>query len=697
MPNIFIPGIRRNIGAQQPRWPWRLNEGSDQAEGLALWVPSRGENGLITDLINFDPATLENPGNIAQQAHANGGWATFVDASGDVVFKTPTADLNNYPLMMAALYVPGPDAGFQRIGHITDVASAFRQLFIFYNGTTNVLGAFHHVYSGGADSATATGSIIVNPGEVVHCAGKFLSRLAGDISVYSNGIFDGNADQDATASINANDEVGFGRLTDSTPADTTDFQMIDFRLYDKDVPDDVIFKMYDVPTRYELYEEFGQRTYYDMGGARDDVKIAVASAATITATGNQIFTAALDGKTPKAALFISSRATAEGTPAASYSFGVGACDAVAEWALATTALDAVGTTQTGKIGRSTACILLAAHTNSPTITGEASFVSFQANEVTINWSNAPDEADRITVILFAGDDLEVDVNSFKAANLVDTSVDVATGFEPDLVLFASGGFEFSGTKDHSVFSFGVAHNSTSIIQRCLAMHDEHAIGTTALSNVLLNNRCIAQQSFGTIDWSGELTAFNPGPSPAAGFTQTTRVAAAGTLEDIGYLALKIGGLRAWIGSIDTPTATGDDVNANPGFTPQAVLLGMSMLSVENTVQIDGNAGALGISAFTEDAESSIAIASEDAVVTSNVQQLQSDVAVDLKPDDGSTTNDFIATGPKGTGSFDTLGFTLDYSAVDAGTVRKWFGIAIEQSQPDPAPAIFLQPMLVVAN
>ena len=122
----------------------------------------------------------------------------------------------------------------------------------------------------------------------------------------------------------------------------------------------------------------------------------------------------------------------------------------------------------------------------------------------------------------------------------------------------------------------------------------------------------------------------------------------------------------------TPTSTGNDSEAGPGFTPQFVMMLPTMAEAASTIYWDALGGGFGISTFDDDDEYCNSINYEDEVATSNTQSLSDDKAANLPDDDGSqgVEASFV--------SFDANGWTLNYTAVKANA-KLWPYLAIGEA------------------
>ncbi len=413
------------------------------------------------------------------------------------------------------------------------------------------------------------------------------------------------------------------------------------------------------------------------------VTIAVTRAAVNTATGNQDFTTAdLGGLTPKAAWFIVTHATTDGTATNNAVLGIGAAtDTSEQWALGIFTQNAQANTNTGRRIVSDECVLKLNSTDA-NVDGEADFVSFIANGVRINWGNAPSAAYLLTVILFAGTDLIAHAGTFVMPNSVDGTVDVNTvGFEPDVVLNGTIGVSVLDTAFNTIqFGHGVALNTSPVQQYCSGCQSSDNLSDAYTSGHITDDYGILEVDFdGTLTgWGGEFGSFD-----AQGFSVVQRLGSGA--DYVGFLAMAFGGAVDFeAGIIDSPIANGNQAIAAPGFTPQFVHVGLTQMQAIDTAYEDSaQAGSYGVSVFDSDDEYCNSIQEERGSVTTDTQSLSDDTVINLPDDDGSVgwVASFV--------SFDANGWTWNFSA-SHGTAVKWWYLAIEEE----AAPVAGQPMML---
>jgi hypothetical protein len=398
------------------------------------------------------------------------------------------------------------------------------------------------------------------------------------------------------------------------------------------------------------------------------LNVEVTRVACNTSTGTQDITISGFG-TPKAAMFICTLATADGTPVSGYMISYGAATGASnEWCVMFQDEDGQATTDRRGATESDRVIRMN-NTADSTIDGDAEFNSWITDGVRIDWQTAPSAAWLLTVILFTGSDLSAHANYADLGDSLNNAVNITDpGFEPALVLsacFCQHGAD-SSTPATLRASFGLIHNDGggSITQRCIGLYGSQGSGTSGADGRITATYGIMEiDSDSLLDWGGEFGSFD-----SSGFTVTTRIAG-GNNTAMFYLALGLGTFSGWVGTVDTPTSTGNDSQSGPNFLPQFVFSIMSMMeAVDTAYHDDALAGSYGFSAFSDSTEYANSVQTENGVATSNTQSLSDDTAVELPDDDGSTGLTAAFT------SFDATGWNWNFSAVEANA-KKFFSMA----------------------
>lgn len=426
-----------------------------------------------------------------------------------------------------------------------------------------------------------------------------------------------------------------------------------------------------------------ENTTYDTSwqeGEGTGVITAVYRTTAETDLGTQnITTSDLGGHTPEAAIVIATYTTTDGTGAANHRFSYGAATGASnEWYVTERQVDNIGggagTVTYSRSGSDALLNLDNTATNTNSTQAKAEFSAFITNGITINWTDAAEDAIHLTVIFFAGDALQAYAGSKDLADTAyvdntDPTPDVGyveftePGFQPDMI-FTGLGYDTATPANQSAFGL-VQYNGSVVTQQSLLHYFVNNAGTYGGMTRAINNGGVGQLTpVGNIDWYGSFHDFN-----SNGFTVRTNTNGAnGT--DLRYLALDFGTLSNWVGTHTTATSTGQANEIGPGFTPQLVFQIMNGTEAYNTLYSDSRAGSFGFSAFSSTAAYSAGMSSEDGVTTSNTQTINDDKAI-LFPDDDGTT--LIA------GDFDGMdthdGWYIDYTTVTA-TGKKFLAAAI---------------------
>ncbi len=401
------------------------------------------------------------------------------------------------------------------------------------------------------------------------------------------------------------------------------------------------------------------------------VTVAVTRVACNTSTGTQdITTSDLGGLTPKAAMVFLSTAVTDGTAADDRVFMWGITDGTNEYNMSHFSDHGVTTSDSEWDNNGPTFIYIQ---NAVGVQdGSAAFSAWITNGIRINWTDAPAAAYLLTVVLFAGTDLSVDVDSIGMGNVVDTATDItAPGFTPDVIFCF-----IQGSHNSNPRGFGMAHfdGVSTITQRCVTVNDRDNRTTTQQYLIIQTDRVVEQRlgAFG-LDYYVVLSDFD-----ANGFTVTNRSDGANN-DSFTYLALNFGGaVSSWVGTHNTGTSTGNVSDTGPGFTPQFVFQMLSLAEATATQYTANRAGSIGFSAIDANNEYTTIVSSEDAVTTTNTQSLSDDRAIVVPDDDG--TLDIEATFV----SFDANGWTVNYSNAPA-TAKLFFALAIEAEAGAAAP------------
>lgn len=396
-------------------------------------------------------------------------------------------------------------------------------------------------------------------------------------------------------------------------------------------------------------------------------EFAVAQATARTDTGTRDF-AVTGFTTPNAVMYFCGTGITNGTAAVDSDVCIGAADGTSERADFVTNEDGQGTIDNER-GAVTDKVIEMLRDGSNTTDGHCDHSSFAATKAVVNWDNGLRQLSRVNALLIKATNVVLGTIVSNATEN-STTESGSLGFAPNVIFIFSVGVNDDATLTDKMVSFGFAVNNDSTIeQACHVVSDDDGGAAALCAGQIRDNRCGANQDRGaTTGGTIELTTFG-----ADTFTITTRDDTGG--DSFRFLALNVGDSLRSVVSWDAPSATGDKAVTGVGFQPDLVVTLCANHTAYNSATIDANAGGQTISLVTAGEEYSFSHAEEDAATTSNTQSLVDNKAINHTLDDG--TSEHVATGPGGSGSLDSDGFTFNFSV--AGSARKWRSLCIGQA------------------
>lgn len=350
-------------------------------------------------------------------------------------------------------------------------------------------------------------------------------------------------------------------------------------------------------------------------------------------TGTQDITISGFG-TPVGAVFIWSVVDTLGTRVDELRGSIGATDGTNQWASAFQSANGSGNVQCHR--QSTQSHVVRS-INSVGSAGGAAFDSFITDGVRVTWSGSEFGGKVLTVILFRNVNFACGVATLGAST--GNTVTVTPGFRmAGLITMADSGL-FDGTyQGFDVFRAGFAsYDGSTIRQSCFSRQNNDGFGTSDPTSSCRD---------GAVHNGNNGTAY----ATVQNVTSTNfEFLTEGSLGyPIGWAA--IGGVYAWAGTLDTPTATGDEDYTGMGFQPRAGLLMPTMeLSATGSVSSDARAGAVAFGAFNGTSEACTAWADQDGVTTTNTQSDIRAQALNFDADSGAdamdaTFSEWLSTG-----------------------------------------------------
>nr|MBI5455550.1 M23 family metallopeptidase [Candidatus Levybacteria bacterium] len=389
-----------------------------------------------------------------------------------------------------------------------------------------------------------------------------------------------------------------------------------------------------------------------------------------TSTGSQSVTGI--GFKPKAIIFYWTNQTANGTVSEGSNvagsqgmgFATGSANeaALSGWDEGQTAAT---TLDNGRATYNNASIVIQGNLGALTL-GVADFTSFDPDGFTLNWSVA--DANAYIIYYYALSETIVSnatVNSFSFTTGTGNLSVTNAGFQPDFVLFMTGGTTTHGsnTANGMIFTIGAASSSTSEWTTA-------AYSTEAVSAADLSDDCAWQRTDASIALIGTTVACGTTTEDAlADFTQFTSTgfdinksnAPAGAF-DVFYLALKGNATSFSVGSFNKPTATGNNSVSISNFQPAGLML--ASRSMVSSTTVDSGSATAGI--FSMGATSGL---SQEGAISragiDNVDASTPDFRTSSTKAISAVKGDGTLTGEANLASFDSSGFTLKWTTADA--------------------------------
>jgi len=394
--------------------------------------------------------------------------------------------------------------------------------------------------------------------------------------------------------------------------------------------------------------------------------VAIATGALQGVAGSTDFTVSGFG-TPAAAIVVFGEANSGSNPQVDGGMGIGFWDGTTQNVARNNNVDG-GATSDGLRAQVSGLIAY-----SSTLGAEYT-ISNITDGVRITLTSGASSRDRFaTVMLFAG--VSAKAGMFTPNATQDSTASSASlGFAPKIVFVTCVGLggDGSGT-DHSILTFGFAD---ATMNRGILRSSELAISDESATIWASETRCCGQLLAGGLTWAGEITTLG-----ADTFTMTTRDGGSGG-DTVFYLALGGADCSFDVGTLTTPTATGDSVNATD-TSPDALLLMLST-ATGTTAHTDSGANGSMVGMATDANEYAVGYQVEDGAATMNCNSAYSSAAC-LNLDSssaGSLTHMCDATV-----TLNSNDFTLNYSAVDATARKGWWVAFGPPAAPVPAPEV----------
>jgi hypothetical protein len=367
-----------------------------------------------------------------------------------------------------------------------------------------------------------------------------------------------------------------------------------------------------------------------------------------TVVGSQTFAHGL-GEIPKAIIFWASPDV--GTAWAHYAFGLGVTDGTTSFCSAAGSQDGVDLSNASRGMRNKAiCSVIWGETT----VAEADLTSWDATNVTINWTTQIGLTGYVNFIAIGGSEVSAKVVNWQAPTVTGNASVTTIGFTPDVVIHGYSGSAVVTTPPFNQTSahFGWGAMTANGNQWANMVRTIDAAGTTETNRGQQTDSAIYM--FGTgvsILKEASFVSMNPD-----GFTVnfTTTDAAA---SQIFSLALR--GVSAKVGNFNKATAVGAQTVGDVEFQPDVVLL-TSFQDIARAAPVAHSRFGIGASDGTTEASTSFSDTNALAGVSS-VDQMAKIDKVFIKNDNNTQTVNAEAD----LTAFTNTGFTLDWTTNDA--------------------------------
>lgn len=247
MPSIVTSRTRRQYG-RKPSWPYSVNWGSPQAQGLKLWCPGgpEGSNTLF-DLVNGRNGTLTNGPTWSPTLDEAGCLAVKGNDASSTYIALPQMGFANPSSTFAWIKPDDTSAGDRRFWapNAGATAGAVRQSGTTLESLNTAGSSWNTILSGLTAAWQHLGVMFLASGSAI----GYRNGNAGSTVASTTPLMW----QSQAWTFGAN-YAGFGTYIGAC--------IHDLRVYNVEVPDSTIRAMYDPSTRWDLYYQPGMRAYF---------------------------------------------------------------------------------------------------------------------------------------------------------------------------------------------------------------------------------------------------------------------------------------------------------------------------------------------------------------------------------------------------------------------------------------------------
>lgn len=412
------------------------------------------------------------------------------------------------------------------------------------------------------------------------------------------------------------------------------------------------------------------------GGSASNITVTQDRVALNTSTGNQALVHA--SADPFFALIRTTGATADATYSGTLRSGLGITDGTRQVSMAWHSSNGstIGTQFGGSRG-ATDTMWVQTVSGALTVDGEASFVSWDDDDLTVNISDAPASAFLAHYLVMGGTDGSSYVNKLSLTSQdTEATLTHSLGDDgPNLIIVFSGAGAIDDASDNNYrFSFGIAtFDGATITQRGYIEGETNSTNPSAvgsyLTNIYVGGNCAGAGSPTSLFEVTSVDGTSIGITPRTGDANV----------DVMVACIKLDNATANIFDMTLPTATGD-VSHSVGVDASYVLALLSMATAYNTAYANSQAGAFAITSINATNQFCNGFTVQDNRTTTSITKAKTDdQAIVMGDHSGSSgaSNSFAATFT----SFADNNLNLNYTAVHT-TGGIGFGVAIEVSAAD---------------
>ena len=400
--------------------------------------------------------------------------------------------------------------------------------------------------------------------------------------------------------------------------------------------------------------------------------LATSRTAVNTSTGTQTFTADLGGATPVGAIVIVTAATTDGTPANDAILSVGVADGTNQACVLSDSENGQSTSDTERNHYSDRVVnICTPGTDTDTATGV--FSSFTTDGIVINWTNAPDSAYLLTVILFGGTGVSAKADTVTLGAQDVTATYSSAGLTMNAGFFLMNGLAAGDSNSSARPTFGFIDGDAT--QKGIGLYFKNNQGTTD-NNARLSSINVITEIGAGVEYTVHISNIT-----SSGFDHVTEVNdPAG--DQFSFLALELP-VSVKAGTISLPAATSSASFTGVGFKPDSLLLLASNMSAVDTDYTDSAAGGIGLVAIDGSSTYSNVITDKDGVGTTVTRSL-TDNQIRMLNHDGSTNN-VLGTHT----SFDTDGFTWNLATSTSGNQWHYLAFGVQTVTAGPSTVALL--------